>query len=195
MSLNPPYLPPRPAALVFEQWPLSRPWTDARLCNCLSLTRTLFPFVAVCVRGPFGSTAAARSLREAQTWWAPNLRLWMCILVEQSGPRTELQQREPKTQRADVLLRFLKNTSNSGTTSSDIELFMRLKTCKAPLQLRCAWLCCQPSAFFSFGGLKERYEKTNGASEWRVCDAVGQSREFGAVTSSVKSSTQISFEC
>lgn len=75
MSLNPPYLPPRPAALVFEQWPLSRPWTDARLCNCLSLTRTLFPFVTVCVRGPFGSTAAARSFREAQTWWAPNLRL------------------------------------------------------------------------------------------------------------------------
>lgn len=75
MSLNPPYLPPRPAALVFEQWPLSGPWTDARLCNCLSLTRTLFPFVTVCARDPFGSTAVPRSVREEPTWWAPNLRL------------------------------------------------------------------------------------------------------------------------
>lgn len=46
----------------------------------------------------------------------------------------------PKTQGAGALLRFLKNTSNRATTSSDIELFMRLKTCKAPLQLRCARL-------------------------------------------------------
>ncbi len=42
MSLNPPYLPPRPAALVFQQWPLSGPWTDARLSLSLSLSPGLF---------------------------------------------------------------------------------------------------------------------------------------------------------
>lgn len=53
MSLNPPYLPPRPAALVFEQWPLSGPWTDARLSLSFSLSfaRTVFfAFVTACVR-------------------------------------------------------------------------------------------------------------------------------------------------